>query len=867
MSTRNLDFSDGFESSTAPTAGDVTSTQVGAYADDTAFETAVGRTAALGDVYFNTTSGFFRVHNGTQFDDYVNDNDDQTVAGDKTFTGTTTFINSTNLEVTDQNITVNKNGNDASAEDGGLTVERTGTDGALKYEDALASKWKGGADGSEVEFANVSSAQTLTNKTIDGNNNTLTVLAGSQLSGNVPIANGGTGQATQTDAFDALAPSTTKGDLIVHNGTDNIRVPVGADNQVLVADATEASGVKWDTASGGGSGTGAINHITNGDFEVDITGWSTYADAAQADPEDGTGGAPSSTFVRNTTSPLRDTGDGQFSKDSVNRQGEGFSFDFTIDLADRASQQTISFDYNATANFEYNGGTAGDESDIMVWIYDVTNAALVGSPLRGLDGSGRFVSSFQTAADSSDYRLIFHVATTNASSWIFQVDNVQVGPSSVVSVDGPVTDWESFTAGGAFTNTTYSGQFRRIGDSAEIIVDGTLTGTPGASSLVVNLPSGLSIDTAKLNTAVDQRDPLGSSIMNDAGIEYAGGVVYNSTTTARVTIGNSSGSNLLSNAATNTVPFTWASGDTFHTRFIVPIAGWGSGKESAVAADSNRPVFMRASGNPASATTGNPIIWPDKDFDTHNAYNSSTGEFTVPVTGYYQISVFQLSSTANIRFGVAKDGVVDVEIGISQDPGGDGGALGVFQANAGEVVTFESTNGTMNIADGWMSIHKLDTGSPLAALTEDVVAIYEIGSPADTDLDYNAFDIVDYDTKVVDTHNAVTTGASWSFTVPRTGYYTVSASVHFQSAGVSSALTRQLAVSVFVDSVETRSLGSERVDQTSFARVMHVDGSCEFYFEAGQSFNIQAFQNVTNAVAQTLTLNSVVNYVTIKSVG
>lgn len=38
-----------------------------------------------------------------------------------------------------------------------------------------------------------SATQTLTNKTIDGNNNTLTVLAGTQLSGVTPLANGGTG--------------------------------------------------------------------------------------------------------------------------------------------------------------------------------------------------------------------------------------------------------------------------------------------------------------------------------------------------------------------------------------------------------------------------------------------------------------------------------------------------------------------------------------------------------------------------------------------------------------------------------------------------------------------------------------------------
>lgn len=63
----------------------------------------------------------------------------------------------------------------------------------------------------------------------------------------IPISDGGTGQTSQTAAFDALAPTTTKGDLVVHNGTDNIRVAVGTNNQVLTADSAEASGVKWST--------------------------------------------------------------------------------------------------------------------------------------------------------------------------------------------------------------------------------------------------------------------------------------------------------------------------------------------------------------------------------------------------------------------------------------------------------------------------------------------------------------------------------------------------------------------------------------------------------------------------------------------
>ncbi len=71
------------------------------------------------------------------------------------------------------------------------------------------------------------------------------------------IAKGGTGQTTAVAAFDALAPTTTKGDLIVHNGTDNIRVAVGGTNgHVLTVDSAEASGVKWAASHGGGGGGG-----------------------------------------------------------------------------------------------------------------------------------------------------------------------------------------------------------------------------------------------------------------------------------------------------------------------------------------------------------------------------------------------------------------------------------------------------------------------------------------------------------------------------------------------------------------------------------------------------------------------------------
>lgn len=111
----------------------------------------------------------------------VDDSGNVIIAGDLTVNGTTTTINTATLDVEDTNISVNVNGNDVSAEGAGLTVTRAGTDGSFIYEDALTSKFKIGALGSEIEIADISSSQTLTNKTIDADNNTITDIANANI--------------------------------------------------------------------------------------------------------------------------------------------------------------------------------------------------------------------------------------------------------------------------------------------------------------------------------------------------------------------------------------------------------------------------------------------------------------------------------------------------------------------------------------------------------------------------------------------------------------------------------------------------------------------------------------------------------------
>jgi hypothetical protein len=63
----------------------------------------------------------------------------------------------------------------------------------------------------------------------------------------VPISSGGTGQTTATAAFDALAPTTTAGDTIYYNGTDNVRLAKGTAGQALVMNSG-ATAPEWGTA-------------------------------------------------------------------------------------------------------------------------------------------------------------------------------------------------------------------------------------------------------------------------------------------------------------------------------------------------------------------------------------------------------------------------------------------------------------------------------------------------------------------------------------------------------------------------------------------------------------------------------------------
>jgi len=139
------------------------------------------------------------------------------IDGDLTVNGSKTDVNTTELNVEDANITINNGGTQASADaaNAGLTVEMSdATDVELGYDSTTASKMTLGEVGSTHEVVTTNHTQTLANKTIDADNNTINNLetdnlkAGvlqTDISGAVSDTNLASSQAVKTYVDDEIA--------------------------------------------------------------------------------------------------------------------------------------------------------------------------------------------------------------------------------------------------------------------------------------------------------------------------------------------------------------------------------------------------------------------------------------------------------------------------------------------------------------------------------------------------------------------------------------------------------------------------------------------------------------------------------------
>lgn len=238
---------------------------------------------------------------------------------------------------------------------------------------------------------------------------------------------------------------------------------------------------------GSGSGSGEINYIENSGFETDTAGWALYADAAQETPEDGTGGTADISISAQSSTILRGGKSLQLVKDAADRQGQGFSYDFVIKGQDVNKKNKIQFDFKTDEDAAFAQG------DIKVFIYDVTNAQLITPVDTDIPRGQNIFQTSWVSTDSLSYRLIFHIASTNASAYDIFIDDVIVGPGAV-SQGAALGGWTAYapTTQGFGTLASSNFQWRRTGDSIEIMGDLT-AGTSTGDEAQIGLPNNLTV--------------------------------------------------------------------------------------------------------------------------------------------------------------------------------------------------------------------------------------------------------------------------------------------------------------------------------------------------------------------------------------
>ena len=519
------------------------------------------------------------------------------------------------------------------------------------------------------------------------------------------------------------------------------------------------------------------NFILNGYAESSTTGWAAYADAAQATPVDGTGGSPNVTIAASATTPLSGQNSFIITKDAANRQGQGVSYNFTIDDSSKSKVLQIQFDYLVNSGTFVTGG-AGVDSDITVWVYDVTNARLIQPTTYKLFGASsvvadKFISNFQSSADSNSYRLIFHCSTTSASAYSLKIDNVVVSPTTL-SYGTPITDWQTYTPtySNLGTPTTAFSRFRRVGADAEVDIVFTPNSAPAAKASI-SLPPGISLDSSYPSSG--SLYVIGSWVQNNAGAGTAKqGVILADPAVP----GFSFALQETANAQSPTIPLnasSFVSANEYQLRARFRVQGWSAQVQSSDINDQRIVSVVAHTLTSTTVTSGSPLQFTTETEDTHAAYAS--GIFTVPVSGTYEIKTFLPAITAGAQsIYISRNGAAFSASGAIVDVISSYGSSGsvTIPCVAGDTLRLiPNASFTFNTTNGNISITRVANPASITS-TETVAASYWASSNKSISTTIPA----DFDSKDYDTHNAVTTGASWKFTAPIRGVYSISGLVN-----------------------------------------------------------------------------------------
>lgn len=670
---------------------------------------------------------------------------------------------------------------------------KTGDDVGGYTGDLIVESGNAGNDSGQITIRSGTGADTASGNVTLRSGNGLS----SAVSGDVNITTGSSaGSDSGSVLIDTGTAAGTKGKIFLKGGSEGIA------NQVWVSTDTNGAG-NWAPSPSNSvkNYLGYINNVNNnGNFELGTTaGWSlgttgTLTNAIPTGtPTFGSGASGNLSLSVVSSGQLAGSYSGSYASSAATTAGDMLSSSaITIDKEDQAKVLTFKFAYEAVTN-PSNGNFSGTSSNSFgVACYDVTNSSWL--PVAGNfamtqnSGVGIATGTMQTNANTASIRFVVYNANASAGAITLYVDDFSLGPQTAPIgpiVTDPVEYTPVFTGFGTVSGiTAYSWR-----DGA--MLKGRITFTSGTPTAVQAFIS-LGFDGASGNVTTASTYPAGGQVSGKWNVNSSATTFFSAgtmiagpsgTTLAMGREGSTTNGTAAANADTIAI-----NGSIVELNYEVQIAGWSSNVQMSNDTDTRVVAFSASAQSPSLVSgTGSNLRFTGTTTDNFAAYNSTSGGYTIPVTGWYHVALnVEATVTANnpnqVMYTTLKLGSTTKFTGMWACQATVAAntnmisSSGTFYANAGEIINpvFSwGTSGTPSltavVTGSSMSIHRL-SGPAVVAASETVGALYTGAPPTGTLT--NAFNTTTFATKVKDTHNAY---ASGTYTAPVSGSYDVSA--------------------------------------------------------------------------------------------
>ena len=539
-------------------------------------------------------------------------------------------------------VTINANGTDEINGAASLVLATAnGTATLIPDTDPTPDQWTSIVVGElpiTGDVVGTTDTQTLTNKTIDADNNTITNLEhGAEVDNPTSGVHGVTGSVVGTTDTQDLSGKTFTDAITLEELSATPSTPASGDKKFYAKNDDKLytlndAGEEVEVGSGSGGGSGGINYVKNPDADInldDITGTGNVT-VTQA------------TAIRGTFSAQAEFSAAMTTGDYVDYGMEN------IELADSGKALYVSFDYSTDAT------TASGDFEVYLYNGVAPLELIVDNGNDGLlDATGghttisRFTGKVYLDPSQNGYSLRVRPTAAHGAIRQIRLDRVTVGPDVLVP-GAIVTKWIDYTPTGDWTtNTTYNGKYRRVGDTLHGEITIELTGAPNAATSLASvnfLPAGLQVDLNKLsNSSGALQQSIGDVMIYDAtGSNYhICNIRLLSATAIRPTESSVSGSNLVNSTISDTNPITFANGDYISMRFSVPIEGWSAGASLSTTEAVFQSAMASANFNSGSHSTSGiveKVPFDNVVFDTTNSYDSANYQYIAPRSGKCLVS-------------------------------------------------------------------------------------------------------------------------------------------------------------------------------------------------------------------------------------